>query len=428
MPVMGTGWVMPDRDALGGSAPEKPLHQRSLPPLAPSASGAPARLQSASETLRSSPLDVSPSALHALAPEEELPLVIALMGPTASGKTDLAIQLAETLDLAVLSIDSRQIYRGMDIGTAKPSTQQRLRVRHELLDLCSPDQPITLQDFTAAARQAIEAEHRRRGIALLAGGTGLYLKALLEEIWKTQGHFDLSFLRDLSDEEVRAYLRECGLAWREDSSNASLQFARNRIRRELLPQLEREWNPRLTEALGWVNAGFAGEPQDVRSWPVLLPLAEHADTVAATADAAEIADRESLCELLPRQARVDRLVDAAARSAAVVPPRRPLTLIHRGEEDLGVLRIDHEVGGAGFGINRITVDDSLSQLFRSNTPEFKQYEEVTKRFPSTEYDVLVVVEGKADGPGRLKASSVIIKHENAFYDASPTGTPPAMGR
>jgi len=108
-----------------------------------------------------------------------LPLTIALLGPTASGKTDLGIALAEALDLAVLSVDSRQLYRGMEVGTAKPSAAQRARVRHELLDLRDPDQPITLQEFSAIALAAIEAEHRRRGIALLVGGSGLYLQALL---------------------------------------------------------------------------------------------------------------------------------------------------------------------------------------------------------------------------------------------------------
>ena len=108
------------------------------------------------------------------------PLVIALMGPTASGKTALAIELAEVLDLAVLSIDSRQLYQEMDVGTAKPTAQQRRRVRHELLDLRPPDRPITLQEFTRHALAAIDAEHRRRGVALLVGGTGLYLQALLE--------------------------------------------------------------------------------------------------------------------------------------------------------------------------------------------------------------------------------------------------------
>jgi tRNA dimethylallyltransferase len=71
------------------------------------------------------------------------------------------------------------MYRHMDVGTAKPSAEQRARVRHELLDLSDPDRPLTLQEFTALASAAIEAEHRRRGVALLVGGSGLYLKALL---------------------------------------------------------------------------------------------------------------------------------------------------------------------------------------------------------------------------------------------------------
>lgn len=107
------------------------------------------------------------------------PVTIALMGPTASGKTDLALELAEALDLAVLSVDSRQLYRGMDVGTAKPTAAQRRRVRHALLDLRDPDQPINLQEFTALAQAAIADEHRRRGVALLVGGSGLYLEALL---------------------------------------------------------------------------------------------------------------------------------------------------------------------------------------------------------------------------------------------------------
>jgi tRNA dimethylallyltransferase len=106
------------------------------------------------------------------------PLLVALLGPTAAGKTDLAVRLARQLDLAVLSVDSRQVYRGMDVGTAKPTPAQRRSVRHELLDLREPDQPLSLHDFSALALEAIRREHDRRGIAFLAGGSGLYLRAL----------------------------------------------------------------------------------------------------------------------------------------------------------------------------------------------------------------------------------------------------------
>jgi len=113
-----------------------------------------------------------------------LPLVIVLLGPTASGKSDLAVALARALDLAVLNVDSRQLYRGMDIGTAKPTPAQRQAARHELLDLRDPDQPINLQEFCGLASAAISAELARARpggpMALLAGGTGLYLKALTQ--------------------------------------------------------------------------------------------------------------------------------------------------------------------------------------------------------------------------------------------------------
>ena len=116
----------------------------------------------------------------ALIPASDQPLVIVLLGPTASGKTALAIELAQALGLAVLNVDSRQLYLHMDVGTAKPTAAQRAAVRHELLDLREPNHPINLQDFRAIAEPAIAAEHQRKGMALLAGGTGLYLKALTQ--------------------------------------------------------------------------------------------------------------------------------------------------------------------------------------------------------------------------------------------------------
>ena len=106
------------------------------------------------------------------------PLVIVLLGPTASGKTDLGLEIAERLDLPVHNVDSRQLYRGMDVGTAKPTAAQQARVKHHLLDLRNPDQPITLQEFQQEAEASIGAQLNRRGMALLVGGSGLYLKAI----------------------------------------------------------------------------------------------------------------------------------------------------------------------------------------------------------------------------------------------------------
>ncbi len=110
----------------------------------------------------------------------EAPLVVALVGPTASGKTALALELAEHFQLEILNIDSRQLYREMDIGTAKPTAEQQQRVTHHLLDLRRPDQPITLQEFQQEAAAAIGEVLKKRGVAFLAGGSGLYLKALTQ--------------------------------------------------------------------------------------------------------------------------------------------------------------------------------------------------------------------------------------------------------
>ena len=106
------------------------------------------------------------------------PLVITLLGPTASGKTALSIEIAERLNLPVVNVDSRQMYREMDLGTAKPTAAQQRRIKHHLLDLRDPNQPITLRDFQSAAEPCIQHELDQRGTALLVGGSGLYLKAL----------------------------------------------------------------------------------------------------------------------------------------------------------------------------------------------------------------------------------------------------------
>lgn len=105
---------------------------------------------------------------------------VLLLGPTASGKSALAMQLAERVPLEIVSIDSAQVYRGMDIGTAKPSAEERARVPHHLLDLRDPHQPYSAADFVRDATLAI-ADIRARGkLPLVVGGTMLYAKALRE--------------------------------------------------------------------------------------------------------------------------------------------------------------------------------------------------------------------------------------------------------
>ena len=107
------------------------------------------------------------------------PRVLVIAGPTASGKSELALQLAEQLDGEIVCADSLTVYRGLDIGSAKPTAQQRSRVPHHLLDIRDPDQLFTAADFMTEARRAIDDILSRDKRPLVVGGTGLYLRVLL---------------------------------------------------------------------------------------------------------------------------------------------------------------------------------------------------------------------------------------------------------
>ncbi len=108
--------------------------------------------------------------------------LIAIVGPTAVGKTSVALELAERLDGEIVNADSLQVYRGLDLGTAKPTAEERNRVPHHLLDILNPDEEFSAGEFVRRARPALAeiAEHGRA--ALLVGGSGLYLRALLDGI------------------------------------------------------------------------------------------------------------------------------------------------------------------------------------------------------------------------------------------------------
>ena len=108
------------------------------------------------------------------------PPLIVLLGPTASGKTELALQLAEAFDGEIIGADSRQVYRGLDIGSAKPTPAQQARAPHHLIDAAEPDEPFSLADFLQLARAAIDDVHSRGRLPLLVGGTGQYITALTE--------------------------------------------------------------------------------------------------------------------------------------------------------------------------------------------------------------------------------------------------------
>ncbi len=108
-----------------------------------------------------------------------VPLLV-IAGPTAVGKTDIAVSVAGEVGGEIVSADSMQIYKGMDIGTAKPTAEQQTQVRFHLIDVVEPDESYNVSMFQRDAQQAIKEVYQRGHLPILCGGTGLYIRAVLE--------------------------------------------------------------------------------------------------------------------------------------------------------------------------------------------------------------------------------------------------------
>jgi len=127
-----------------------------------------------------------------------LPLLVVILGPTASGKTALSLHVAEQMQGEIVSCDSVAVYREFEIGTAKPSKDERRRVPHHLIDIVGPEELITAGDYSRLGRQAIADIAAREHLPIVVGGSGLYLRALLEGL----------FAGPPRSEELRLRLRE----------------------------------------------------------------------------------------------------------------------------------------------------------------------------------------------------------------------------
>ncbi len=138
---------------------------------------------------------------------DALPLVVILLGPTGSGKTALSLELAERFGGEIVSCDSVAVYRGMELGTAKPTKEERARVPHHLINVAEPDEPFTAGEYSRRARAALREIVARKKLPIVTGGTGLYLRALTEGL----------FAGPARREDLRARLRRSaerhGSAW-----------------------------------------------------------------------------------------------------------------------------------------------------------------------------------------------------------------------
>jgi tRNA dimethylallyltransferase len=135
------------------------------------------------------------------------PLAIILLGPTGSGKTALSLALAQCFNGEVVSCDSVAVYRGMELGTAKPTPEERVLVPHHLIDVTTPDQPFTAGEYSRCARMALQEIAARKRLPIVTGGTGLYLRAL------TEGLFAGPARHEPLRERLRSKAQKRGSAW-----------------------------------------------------------------------------------------------------------------------------------------------------------------------------------------------------------------------
>ncbi len=191
---------------------------------------------------------------------QKKPKIIVIAGPTASGKTALGIYVAQKIKAEIISADSRQVYRGLDIGTGKVTKQEMVGVPHHLLDVCSPKRQFSASDFVRLGRVAIDEIIARGNVPVIVGGTGLYVDALLGRV----------VLPDVPpNEELRAKLEKktaeelfAMLAQKDPERAATIE---PQHQRRLVRALE------IAEALGKNPPKHADEPYDVL-WLGISPV------------------------------------------------------------------------------------------------------------------------------------------------------------
>ena len=240
--------------------------------------------------------------------------LITIVGPTAVGKTDATLFLAEKLGSPVLSGDAYQVYRGLNIGSAKPSAEELSRVHHDLIDIRSPFESYHVADFQEEARNLILRYNEEGKIPILSGGTGLYVQSLLE---------GYAFSAVEKDEELRAYLDKL---WNEKGQEGLLSYATELAKKEgiTLPFTDKHRLFRAIELL------LAGDVETLRS-PSKNGLSYEGPVIGLIRDRKELYDRINL--------RVDLMVKAGLFEEVEALCKEGLTASHTSMKGIGYKEI-----------------------------------------------------------------------------------------
>jgi tRNA dimethylallyltransferase len=235
----------------------------------------------------------------------ETPSVLAIVGPTAAGKSALALRLAARLDAEIVAVDAFTVYRGMDVGTAKPTPADRLLVPHHMVDVLEPEQEASVAWFQAAARSAISEVQAQGQRPLLVGGSGLYFRAVVDplEFPPTDPHVRAELEQRWAADPFAAH---AALATRDPA--AAARIAPGNLRRSI----------RALEVLQLTGRPFSDYR---RAWDQHVPIYPGLQVVGVEVDRAELGER------IDR--RVDAMIDGglvaechALRARALSPTAR----------------------------------------------------------------------------------------------------------
>ncbi len=173
--------------------------------------------------------------------------VIAIVGPTASGKTKLAIEMAKELDTEVISADSRLVYKGFDIGTAKPTKEEQEIVKHHLIDVVEPEVDYSVADYVDLASEKIKEIQAKGKIPIVAGGTGLYFRILLENYALPRIEANIDLRKELEKLDTDALYNEL---LKLDPKSAETIHKNNRVRVIRALEVTKSLNKPFSEVAG----------------------------------------------------------------------------------------------------------------------------------------------------------------------------------